>query len=147
MKNSEIFSKRILLSLNTGDRVVKKILHNNKNDKETTILLSIYLIENYFRPFFVRKIEFFLYKYRILKNPTLGPFQIKANLLETELVKMNDESLFTKSLYLIKEWIRQFKMNKKITEENFINFGKYYNGSNIYGKIMLNLYKNLRVLN
>lgn len=147
MKVSEVFSKRIFLSLDNNDKTVKRILYSSKNRDVATILLSIYLIENYFRPSLFRKIELLFYNNGLLKDPTIGPFQIRVNLLRKGLTKISNENLLNQSVPLVKKWIEQFGLDKDLSRDSFANFGLFYNGSKTYGVVMSNLFRYINTSN
>lgn len=147
MKISEVFSKRIFLSLDRKNTTIKRILCSSKNRDIATILLSIYLIENYFRPSLFRKIEFLFYNNGFLKDPTIGPFQIRVSLLRKGLAEISNENLLDQSVPLVKKWIKQFGLDKDFSRNSFTNFGLFYNGSKTYGVVMSNLFRYINISN
>lgn len=134
MNISEIYSKRILLSEN-----VKRKPINFSSSKKAKLFFIVYTIENYFRPKVIQKLELILLKVGLMKNPSIGPYQIKYSTLKTS--DLSDSNLLRLSLLFLEKEMKRFNLFKNPSRENFIQFGRAYNGTSHYGEVMFQLYR------
>ena len=129
-----IFNDRYGLRSKTAD-LIHKFAYENKIDPH--LLLSLFYFEDYYRPTWLRLIEYSLYKMGILKNPTIGPFQIRlANLVR----KRKKENIAESSLFYIHGLIKKSGVDKNQDKVNFIKLGKLYNSDRTYGEVIYKIW-------
>jgi len=94
------------------------------------VLLSIALLENVNRPFWVRKIEYFFYFTGLVKIQTFGLMQIRSK------IPISDEE----SIEIAAKYVHQIGSN------DIYKIGNTYNGSNEYAKCLNYVYLHLTQL-
>ena len=141
MQLQDIYSKRILSSRNnTWDITTNEIYNYCMIEKiNPYIFLAVYYIEGYFRPPWFQYLEYLLYKIYILKNPSVGPFQVRLSHFKDK----NKQLITSNSLKFVGKQIKRSGLNKTENEANFIKFGYDYNLDKLYGKVLHKLFSSL----
>lgn len=134
MTKSIHYSKQVLENANFT--ILENIMDLSRN-KNKKLFYSVYAIETYFRPIWFQKIENGLYRLNLLKNPTLGLFQIKINKLGGDVNNLSKNSY----KYLNKEFEKYFSAGRN--KKQFIKFGLSYNNTRSYGEVMYEIYTRL----
>ena len=102
------------------------------------LVLAIYHLEGYLRPVWFRTVEYFLYFIGALKNPSIGPFQVRVGHFENDKRKI--AHINQQSLLYISKVIKNCGLDKTQTKKKFIKFGHLYNLDGIYGQTLFKLY-------
>lgn len=139
---ARIFASRILKSRRyvPGDIDEAIIRYSTHHSVDPNLLRALFLIENYFRPHWFQLIERFAFKMGILRDPSLGPFQVKVSNVghfncETDLVN--------RSLDYISKLIIENNLSTQPSIEDFCNFGLEYNNTEEYGRVFSHVYDHL----
>lgn len=141
MKTSQAFALRIINeNIKIPSEVKDKIFHVCKEEKfDQDLIKSIFYIENYFRPLWFQKIEHLLLRAGLLRDPSIGPFQIKLTNFNRKPI--DKEDLVSSSIKYI---INCIKKNNLENLSDFRRFGLIYNGTQEYGDVMFEIYRRLK---
>lgn len=143
MKSSTIYARRIFRAKSGNWNQITDEIYTycGKKNIDPYIILSIYYIEDYFRPYWLQLVEIVLYKIRILRNPSIGPFQVRiSNLKELH----NSDSVTLASLKHVVSVLKMCGLDKKRTKNGFLQFGEKYNLDSSYGFVLMELHSMLR---
>lgn len=141
MNIETIYAKRIFFSKKDQWNKVTNLIHKWCHGKNTDpyIILSVYYLEEYFRPPWFQAIEHLMFKTHIISNPSLGPFQVRH-----ENLKQNNATLIEASIVYVNKITKKSNLSSNTIKRNFISFGKLYNLDEMYGKVMYELYQLIR---
>lgn len=142
MQLTDFYSRRIYRSKSgqwnlTTDYIYK---HFENSAIDPYIALSIYYLESYYRPSWFTIAENLLSRSGLLKNPSIGPFQIRQSYLKTG----TNSHILTNSLKYITILIEKSGLHKHVDKSNFVYFGRLYNHDRIYGEVLYKLWTDLK---
>lgn len=139
MVRVKIFASRILRSRcripdDIDESIIRYSVHNNA---DPNLFRALFLIENYFRPRWFQLIERLVFKIGILKDPSLGPFQVKASHVGHFSCEID---LVNKSLDYVSRLMVKNHLLVQPGIEDFHNFGIKYNNTEEYGRVFSHVY-------
>lgn len=138
---SKFYAQKILASkLGVHNKITDRIRLFSKEKKiDLNIILSIYYIENFYRPGWFSILEYKMFKIGLIKNPSIGPFQIRSGHLKNK----GKKKLIEDSLNYIYGVIVRCGLKKNIKRKNFLKLGLFYNLDETYGEVIYNIWLKL----
>lgn len=114
-----------------------------KNNIDPRLLISIAVLENINRPPWIRNMEKFLWKLKILRSGTVGVMQVKSKKFLS-----NEESIDNSAIILaniVKEMEGKGFSLEKGMQKYLIQVGNAYQGTEEYGKVLDDVFTVVRM--
>lgn len=146
METHTIYARKIYYSKAFNwNKITNEIyLFCKSNKVDPFIFLAIFYIEEYFRPYWCQSLELVLLNLGILKNPSVGPLQVRKSNLDS-MSKKNSGTILSSSLAYALLLYKKSNLHKDLSKKNFVSLGLYYNLDKEYGKVLYELYKLLKL--